>query len=115
MILAGMILGMGEADREDHRGLRGDGLRTQSLGGQGLHRRRRVLSVLHRCLLCRVLPVCHPPHDVTYGSDSRAASMLTMRSEERRVGKECVSTCRSRWSPYNQKNKLSLSNSTQQN
>src|SRR3546814_5347900 len=22
------------------------------------------------------------------------------RSEERRVGKECVSTCRSRWSPY---------------
>src|SRR3546814_2516112 len=25
---------------------------------------------------------------------------LTGRSEERRVGKECVSTCRSRWSPY---------------
>src|SRR3546814_3748590 len=25
---------------------------------------------------------------------------LTLRSEERRVGKECVSTCRSRWSPY---------------
>src|SRR3546814_10107738 len=24
----------------------------------------------------------------------------TERSEERRVGKECVSTCRSRWSPY---------------
>src|SRR3546814_20293609 len=24
----------------------------------------------------------------------------TDRSEERRVGKECVSTCRSRWSPY---------------
>src|SRR3546814_6592218 len=24
-----------------------------------------------------------------------------LRSEERRVGKECVSTCRSRWSPYN--------------
>src|SRR3546814_3823229 len=23
------------------------------------------------------------------------------RSEERRLGKECVSTCRSRWSPYN--------------
>src|SRR3546814_15648189 len=30
------------------------------------------------------------------------ASSLTelFRSEERRVGKECVSTCRSRWSPY---------------
>src|SRR3546814_11854953 len=27
------------------------------------------------------------------------------RSEERRVGKECVSTCRSRWSPYPKKKK----------
>src|SRR3546814_16846971 len=26
-----------------------------------------------------------------------------IRSEERRVGKECVSTCRSRWSPYHYK------------
>src|SRR3546814_1502730 len=26
--------------------------------------------------------------------------MTFFRSEERRVGKECVSTCRSRWSPY---------------
>src|SRR3546814_11378483 len=28
-----------------------------------------------------------------------------LRSEERRVGKECVSTCRSRWSPYHEKKK----------
>src|SRR3546814_5510938 len=28
------------------------------------------------------------------------AARLLARSEERRVGKECVSTCRSRWSPY---------------
>src|SRR3546814_15048117 len=28
---------------------------------------------------------------------------LWSRSEERRVGKECVSTCRSRWSPYHKK------------
>src|SRR3546814_7576939 len=27
-------------------------------------------------------------------------SIRDLRSEERRVGKECVSTCRSRWSPY---------------
>src|SRR3546814_4163935 len=27
-------------------------------------------------------------------------TVLVERSEERRVGKECVSTCRSRWSPY---------------
>src|SRR3546814_17189207 len=30
---------------------------------------------------------------------------LPLRSEERRVGKECVSTCRSRWSPYHEKKK----------
>src|SRR3546814_17525593 len=35
---------------------------------------------------------CRPIHSPP---DSRAS-----RSEERRVGKECVSTCRSRWSPY---------------
>ena len=29
-----------------------------------------------------------------------AASAVLRRSEERRVGKECVTTCRSRWSPY---------------
>src|SRR3546814_10150724 len=28
-----------------------------------------------------------------------ARHLLHVRSEERRVGKECVSTCRSRWSP----------------
>src|SRR3546814_16011836 len=27
-------------------------------------------------------------------------AFMAGRSEERRVGKECVSTCRSRWSPY---------------
>src|SRR3546814_16715743 len=35
----------------------------------------------------------------------RAGSLYSfnqdVRSEERRVGKECVGTCRSRWSPYN--------------
>src|SRR3546814_15567537 len=31
---------------------------------------------------------------------------LVSRSEERRVGKECVSTCRSRWSPYHYKKKV---------
>src|SRR3546814_15087618 len=32
-----------------------------------------------------------------------AGRILDRRSEERRVGKECVSTCRSRWSPYHSK------------
>src|SRR3546814_5072257 len=30
----------------------------------------------------------------------RRRPRIPFRSEERRVGKECVSTCRSRWSPY---------------
>src|SRR3546814_5759101 len=63
----------------------------------------------------------HQQHDLTQGSrhakepPPRFASLhfckrrpcslhehlrLIGRSEERRVGKECVSTCRSRWSPY---------------
>src|SRR3546814_18393450 len=38
-----------------------------------------------------------PPPDSFARGDSRPYG----RSEERRVGKECVSTCTSRWSPYN--------------
>src|SRR3546814_4466553 len=36
------------------------------------------------------------------GSEKEVAQVdeFAVRSEERRVGKECVSTCRSRWSPY---------------
>src|SRR3546814_20507099 len=39
----------------------------------------------------------------TSGGGGKPATLETgavVRSEERRVGKECVSTCRSRWSPY---------------
>src|SRR3546814_1486682 len=31
--------------------------------------------------------------------EGQAGAPFCQRSEERRVGKECVSTCRSRWSP----------------
>src|SRR3546814_6232070 len=47
----------------------------------------------------------HPPgagrisHESLHRSHS-APPLPIPRSEERRVGKECVSTCRSRWSPY---------------
>src|SRR3546814_19365200 len=58
-------------------------------------------------------PVADPPWHVRVGwgigygplartrSSDQAALVVTVRarSEERRVGKECVSTCRSRWSP----------------
>src|SRR3546814_11778539 len=33
-------------------------------------------------------------------ADAAQRLAAVQRSEERRVGKECVSTCRSRWSPY---------------
>src|SRR3546814_17944708 len=48
-------------------------------------------------------------HIFSFGSDLRQATVdgdfaggheTAVRSEERRVGKEGVSTCRSRWSPY---------------
>src|SRR3546814_5802994 len=40
--------------------------------------------------------------DAAYARQAAFASrpIPAIRSEERRVGKECVSTCRSRWSPY---------------
>src|SRR3546814_19165680 len=38
----------------------------------------------------------------------RPATCRATRSEERRVGKECVSTCRSRWSPYHSKKKQKI-------
>src|SRR3546814_10800239 len=40
------------------------------------------------------------PSDPTDPSLPAPIFAITARSEERRVGKECVSTCRSRWSPY---------------
>ena len=34
------------------------------------------------------------------GQKQKQAEFHNVRSEERRVGKECTSWCRSRWSPY---------------
>ena len=34
------------------------------------------------------------------GFDDQGLTRDVLRSEERRVGKECASMCRSRWSPY---------------
>src|SRR6059058_4221098 len=38
--------------------------------------------------------------DAIHVEDIKGGWQLGVRSEERRVGKECVTTCRSRWSPY---------------
>src|SRR3546814_15762895 len=41
-----------------------------------------------------------------YERDFPMVLMMWTRSEERRVGRECVCTCRSRWSPYHYKKNL---------
>src|SRR3546814_16633704 len=42
----------------------------------------------------------HPLDQFRAFHDMLTKGMTEERSEERRVGKECVSTCRSRWAPY---------------
>src|SRR3546814_14408031 len=62
------------------------------------------LAVLH--VLLHLLHVLHRGGHVHVLMRGGIASLHRHgRSEERRVGKECVSTCRSRWSPYNEKKK----------
>src|SRR3546814_12960805 len=53
-------------------------------------------------------PLTETPRDWAGASAALAddgGAWRVLRSEERRVGKECVSPCRSRWSPYPQKKK----------
>src|SRR3546814_8329951 len=52
-----------------------------------------------QCLYLRPEPQGHGALRLTLFAQA-AISSSVKRSEERRVGKECVSTCRSRWSPY---------------
>src|SRR3546814_13903553 len=48
---------------------------------------------------------CHP---VPSSNRNSFGCVAKLRSEERRVGTECVSTCRSRWSPYHSKQKTHI-------
>src|SRR3546814_13747130 len=50
-----------------------------------------------------------------HGIGGTGMKLNEVRSEERRVGKECVSTCRSRWSPYHSKKKQHKRNRTYTN
>src|SRR3546814_11397957 len=42
----------------------------------------------------------HSESETSQKESKKVETKAKQRSEERRVGKECVSTCRSRWSPY---------------
>src|SRR3546814_11060588 len=59
---------------------------------------RSVLGILHPSIA--ILNVGSEDQKGHEYLREAAAILRTMRSEERRVGKECVSTCRSRWSTY---------------
>ena len=48
----------------------------------------------------KVAPNNRIPAMVDHEPKGGAQPVSILRSEERRVGKECVSLCRSRWSPY---------------
>src|SRR3546814_14310350 len=54
--------------------------------------------------VCRTLDAVGLRH--LCGGREGVRPIYRRRSEERRVGKECVSTCRSRWSPYHEKKKI---------
>src|SRR3546814_19367539 len=82
-----------------------DGEEVVGLYGAELDRVRRKFGMLFQnAALFDSLPVWE---NVAFGliqgqrmGRDKARDIALQRSEERRVGKECVSTCRSRWSPY---------------
>src|SRR3546814_3779279 len=74
-------------------------------------RRRHTRCALVTGVQTCALPICYIFSEVLFGEKDlrmnvapillRAFHIISVgRSDERRVGKECVSTCRSRWSPY---------------
>src|SRR3546814_5707433 len=58
---------------------------------------QQLVELRHRCASERGVDECGILQRL---NTTGGVSALPDRSEERRVGKECVSTCRSRWSPY---------------
>src|SRR3546814_996819 len=73
---------------------------TQRAGDTRIHRtRQRPGSRVHRGHTHRTLRVQRVVKPRVSRDQARTKHVLT-RSEARRVGKECVSTCRSRWMPY---------------
>src|SRR3546814_18918580 len=83
---------------------------TESHGKDRIHRHRH-----HGGAHGRPPARWRPRGDELRAQDTgaRGAEEERPRSEERRVGKECVSTCRSRWSPYHSKQKSAIETTTQ--
>src|SRR3546814_4451385 len=63
-------------------------------------RRRDILIDYDLSAIREIAELRFPEHQSLGIGHGIAIFEAQHRSEERRVGKECVSTCRSRWSPY---------------
>src|SRR3546814_16656008 len=77
---------------------------SSDLSGQGICPQR------HRSIHCHH---ARPRELCSRCGRDRSHDHSHNRSEERRVGKECVSTCRYRWLPYHYKQKAELEHNTQ--
>src|SRR3546814_20563102 len=96
---------------------------TSSANGKAPRKRRLRREALERREACFAQPLVgtgsfgSPP--APRGAACRLErglphARMSGRSEERRVGKECVSTCRSRWSPYHsKKNQMNIHSNPQ--
>src|SRR3546814_623477 len=72
-----------------------DGLNDQSTTETDQAKRMDIMEEAERALLADL-----PLMPIYFYSQQPMVADYVKRSEERRVGKECVSQCRSRWSPY---------------
>src|SRR3546814_19735857 len=81
--------------------------------GRGRPRSAFDKQVVHisECVdLLRVAETCPALDGVATGQDGAPGRSILQRAEERRVGKEGVSTCRSRWAPVHKKKKKKTEN-----
>src|SRR3546814_15738132 len=83
-----------------------DVTQTTNLGAfvnqRGLFRRQELADVFHKAKIPSAQKWAQHAagQQIELGIAENTFFLMLARSEERRVGKECVSTCRSRWSPY---------------
>src|SRR3546814_13486873 len=81
-------------------GTHGGGIHAEMTGQNVTECTGGAVAITDEGLADRYHPHCDPR--LNAGPSIELAFLLAemLSSEERRVGKECVSTCRSRWSPY---------------